>query len=255
MQVGSCAFTKNTRESFIGHIVKYRQTYNIRRTFVGNIIVDNSICWSIACRRCSKYIFIIHLIPGPNGPDIDNCKTRWETFKFGAQMQPMRWFVMHHFQIKTSGSHRSFEFLFCLLHDSMYISPISFIGGVKTTREAVMCTISRSKYQTSMSHKSFQFVLCPLHGPVPIWPTPFTCGAHTTHDVIICREPFSGHKVIRSVWCSRFMASFLFDHFPSYGAPIQPTSRECVRYHFQVKVKVKFLIRSRSLMFCFHLNI
>ena len=30
------------RESFIGHLVKYRQTPNIRRTFVGNIIVDSS---------------------------------------------------------------------------------------------------------------------------------------------------------------------------------------------------------------------
>ena len=47
-------------------------------------------CWwlrcssSIACRRCSHYIFIIHLTLGfNNGLDKDNRKTKWETFKFG----------------------------------------------------------------------------------------------------------------------------------------------------------------------------
>ena len=38
--------------------------------------------WSIACRRCPNYIFIIYLTPGLNGLDIDNCKKRWETFTF-----------------------------------------------------------------------------------------------------------------------------------------------------------------------------
>ena len=35
-----------------------------------------------ACRRCSDYIFILHLTPNFNGLDKDNCKTKWETFKF-----------------------------------------------------------------------------------------------------------------------------------------------------------------------------
>ena len=38
--------------------------------------------WSIPCRRCSNYIFILDLTPGFNGLDKDNCKTGWETFKF-----------------------------------------------------------------------------------------------------------------------------------------------------------------------------
>ena len=38
--------------------------------------------WSIACRRCSNYIFILDLTPGFIGLGKDNCKTRWETFKF-----------------------------------------------------------------------------------------------------------------------------------------------------------------------------
>ena len=58
------------------------QTSNIRHTLVGNIIVDNRRSWSIACRRCSNYIFIINLTPGFNGLGKDNCKTRWETLKF-----------------------------------------------------------------------------------------------------------------------------------------------------------------------------
>ena len=38
--------------------------------------------WSIACRRCSNYIFILNLTPGFNKLHKDNCKTRRETFKF-----------------------------------------------------------------------------------------------------------------------------------------------------------------------------
>ena len=38
--------------------------------------------WSIACRRCSNYIFIIHFTPGFSGLGKDNCKTRRGSFKF-----------------------------------------------------------------------------------------------------------------------------------------------------------------------------
>ena len=38
--------------------------------------------WSIACRRCSNYIFILNLTPGFNGFGKYDCKTRWESFKF-----------------------------------------------------------------------------------------------------------------------------------------------------------------------------
>ena len=37
---------------------------------------------SIACRRCSNYIFILDLTPGFIGLGKDNCKTRRATFKF-----------------------------------------------------------------------------------------------------------------------------------------------------------------------------
>ena len=39
--------------------------------------------WSIACQRCSNYIFILNLIPGFNGLGKDNYKMRQEAFKFG----------------------------------------------------------------------------------------------------------------------------------------------------------------------------
>ena len=39
--------------------------------------------WSIACRRCSNYIFILDLTHGFIGLSKDNCKTRRETFRFG----------------------------------------------------------------------------------------------------------------------------------------------------------------------------
>ena len=38
--------------------------------------------WSIACRRCSNYIFILNLTPGFNGLSKDNYKMRREAFKF-----------------------------------------------------------------------------------------------------------------------------------------------------------------------------
>ena len=38
--------------------------------------------WSIVCRRCSNYIFIIDLTPDFNGLGKDNCKTRRESFNF-----------------------------------------------------------------------------------------------------------------------------------------------------------------------------
>ena len=37
--------------------------------------------WSIACRRCSNYIFILDLIPGFNRLSNNSCMTRQETFK------------------------------------------------------------------------------------------------------------------------------------------------------------------------------
>ena len=60
---------------------KYRQVSNIRRNLVGNKIVDRC-SWSIACRRCSNYIFILDLTPSFNGLGKDNYKMRRETCKF-----------------------------------------------------------------------------------------------------------------------------------------------------------------------------
>ena len=73
--------------------------YDLRFTFVTVMLLSNpqykshlsvqSNCWSfkcssiIACWRCSNYIFIHISIPGFNGLGKNNCKTRWETFKFG----------------------------------------------------------------------------------------------------------------------------------------------------------------------------
>ena len=43
----------------------YRQFSNIRCTLVGNKNCRSLRCsWSIACRRCSNYIFILDLTPG-----------------------------------------------------------------------------------------------------------------------------------------------------------------------------------------------
>ena len=54
---------------------------NISCTLVGRC------SWSIACRRCSNYIFILDLTPGFNGLGKDNCKMRQQTFKFWDLVQ------------------------------------------------------------------------------------------------------------------------------------------------------------------------
>ena len=56
-----------TIQHVMGQNESYRQTFNIRRTSVGNIIFDHwRWSWSIACQRCSNYIFILNLTPGFN---------------------------------------------------------------------------------------------------------------------------------------------------------------------------------------------
>ena len=57
--------------------------------------------WSIACRRCSNYIFIIYLTLGFNGLAKDNCKTRWETFEFWNLVR----LILQDFKVYSSFSH------------------------------------------------------------------------------------------------------------------------------------------------------
>ena len=55
---------------------------------VGNKIVGSLGCsWSIACRRCFNYIFILDLTPESNTLHKDNCKTKLETFDFWYLVQ------------------------------------------------------------------------------------------------------------------------------------------------------------------------
>ena len=61
----------------------YRQTSIIRRTLVGNKLVDNSdVVEASPAGAAPTYSFILDLTPGFNGLCRDNCKTRWESFKF-----------------------------------------------------------------------------------------------------------------------------------------------------------------------------
>ena len=61
----------------------YRQVSNIRRTLLAILHCWSLRCsWSIACRRCSNYIFILNLTPGFNRLGKDNYKIRREAYKF-----------------------------------------------------------------------------------------------------------------------------------------------------------------------------
>ena len=57
-------------------LANYRQVSNIRRTLVGNNIVDHSDVVG------ASPIFVLDLTPVFNGLSKDNCKTRREKFKF-----------------------------------------------------------------------------------------------------------------------------------------------------------------------------
>ena len=65
----------------IGRLLWAQST--VKAHFSGQLNCWSLRCsWSIACRRCSNYIFILDLIDGFNGLGKDNCRMRRETFKF-----------------------------------------------------------------------------------------------------------------------------------------------------------------------------
>ena len=74
---------KSLYDMCIKYVYGYRQVSNIKGTLVWQLNCWSlRYCWSIACRRCSNYIFILDLTPGFDGLGKGDCKTRWESFKF-----------------------------------------------------------------------------------------------------------------------------------------------------------------------------
>ena len=72
--------------------------------------------WSITCRRCSNYIFILNLTPGFDGLGKDNYKMRRDAFKFWNLVQLILetlryvWIHFHIMPIKwdTNGHYHKF---------------------------------------------------------------------------------------------------------------------------------------------------
>ena len=105
-----------------------RQTSNIRRTSVRNKIVDHSHV--IACRRCSNYIFILHLVPGFNGLGRNNCKTTRELFKFlGFGAPYIRNFTVYLDCLWLDVKHQIMTFLEGDSHNSLFYSSKWYIDG------------------------------------------------------------------------------------------------------------------------------
>ena len=83
-----------TKEGYHKKILlqNYCQTSNNTScTFVGNKIVD-------LCRCYSNYIFILDLTPGFIGMGNDNCKKRWESFKFCDLVQLILEILQYNFK-------------------------------------------------------------------------------------------------------------------------------------------------------------
>ena len=68
-----------TQLIYSGRTHGYRQWHHSRQYSFWSLRCS----WSIACRRCSNYIFILDLTPGFDILRKDNCKPWWETFRFG----------------------------------------------------------------------------------------------------------------------------------------------------------------------------
>ena len=93
---------------------------------------------SIACRRCSNYIFIIDLTPGLKGLGKDDFKTRWESFKFCASyirdftvvrgcqwdcLTDKLWSVFNTLRPKWNGRHFADDIFKCIfLNENVWIS-------------------------------------------------------------------------------------------------------------------------------------
>ena len=79
------------------HFHEYRQTSSIKRTLVSKKNCWSLRCsWSIACRRCPNYIFILDLITGFNGLGKGNCKMRRELSNFCDLLRrilEIRWYI------------------------------------------------------------------------------------------------------------------------------------------------------------------
>ena len=66
----SCIYVIPSNHWYMPHLSRWWNCFSLRCS------------WSIACRCCSYYIFILDLTPGFKGLDRNDCKTRPETFKF-----------------------------------------------------------------------------------------------------------------------------------------------------------------------------
>ena len=88
--------------------------------------------WSIACRRCSNYIFILHLTLGFNILRKDNCKPRRERFEFGDLvrliLEALRY--MLYFQVLCVPS----KFKYMKMQRDMWTQPFSTIAAHWSSR-------------------------------------------------------------------------------------------------------------------------
>ena len=85
--------------------------------------------WSIACRRCSNYIFILHLTPGFNILRKDNAKQKWETFEFSDLVRLILEILRYLLPIRDGGYQANFlrPVIFIIVHQiKFYLSNITF---------------------------------------------------------------------------------------------------------------------------------
>ena len=122
---------KLTGVAYCAYTVKlYYKTYLCRHLNCWSLRCS----WSIACRRCSNYIFILNWTHGFNRLGKDNCKTRGETFKFWDSgcliWDTLRYIVvlLTHFSASASTSRRHWASTLISIIQLMAVRGLSYSG-------------------------------------------------------------------------------------------------------------------------------
>ena len=116
---GRCLFNSLSAEMRIPSSLQYK-THFSRQLNCRSLRCS----WSIACRRCSNYIFILNFTPGFNGLGKDNYKMRRETFKLWDLVH----LILETFRYSTHGIARPSAAMFFTMHDKCRDDFCIFLG-------------------------------------------------------------------------------------------------------------------------------
>ena len=105
--------------------------------------------------------------------------------------------AVHHFKVKRSRSHWSFDvFIVSAPWLPPYLTESLHMWHTYTTHEGVMCRAPFSGWKVNgQGHMGrFKFWSCLLCGFIPIWLNHFICGIHATHEGLCVAHHFQDER-------------------------------------------------------------